>query len=207
MSAHESEDLCAQASLYALGILEGSELIAYKHHLSRGCITCKTELEEFSSVVDQLGHAAPSIAPPPSLRTTLLQRIKNHSSSDEKHAPLETNTKKLEADSIFIKASEGLWQEILPGIKLKPLFMDEQQGRMTALARLSANTSYAAHRHIAPEECYMLEGACSLDGRLLQPGDYHRAETGSIHHETFTKDGCLMLIIFSPNNEMLNHLP
>ena len=77
---------------------------------------------------------------------------------------------------------------------------------MTALARMAPNTHYAAHRHATPEEFYILEGACNVDGQLLYPGDYHRAETGSIHYDTSTQDGCLMLIIFSPNNEMLDRV-
>ena len=72
--------------------------------------------------------------------------------------------------------------------------MEKKQGRMTALARMEPNTSYTAHRHSAPEEFYLLEGTCYVDGQLLQTGDYHRAETGSIHTETSTKDGCLMFI-------------
>jgi hypothetical protein len=48
-----------------------------------------------------------------------------------------------------------------------------------------------------------LEGTCLIGGQLLQQGDYHRAEIGTVHHETSTEDGCLMLIIFSPNNELL----
>ncbi|GJL71966.1 MAG: hypothetical protein NMNS01_11650 [Nitrosomonas sp.] len=53
---------------------------------------------------------------------------------------------------------------------------------------------------------YVLEGTCQFDEQLLQPGDYHRADAGSIHNQTATKDGCLMLMIFSPNNEMLDHV-
>lgn len=58
--------------------------------------------------------------------------------------------------------------------------------------------------HIALEEFYILEGACFCGGQLLQVGDYHRAEVASVHYETSSQEGCLMLIIFSPNNEILN---
>jgi hypothetical protein len=37
----------------------------------------------------------------------------------------------------------------------------------------------------------------------MQKGDYHRAEAGSIHLDTHTDEGSLMLIITSAQNEML----
>lgn len=201
-----ANDLCKQVALYALGALDGDELMLFERHLEQGCGTCETELYKSQLVVDQLNHAPPAVSPPPSIRSTLLQRIKNEPLLDRRYQPLEAKIKESETGLTFIKATDNRWQEILPGIKLKPLFVDKEQGRMTALARMEPNTAYAAHRHTAPEEFYVLEGTCYCGGQLLHPGDYHRAETGSIHTETSTKDGCLMFIIFSPENEMLDHI-
>lgn len=201
-----TDDLCKQATLYALGALDGDEVMLFERHLELGCDTCKAELNKFQFVIDQLNHVPPAVSPPSSIRSTLLQRIKNEPLLDRENRPIETKIKKSEVGLTFIKAADDRWQEILPGIKLKPLFVDKKQGRMTALARMEPNTAYAAHRHTAPEEFYVLEGTCFCGGQLLHPGDYHRAETGSIHAETSTKDGCLMFIIFSPENEMIDHI-
>ena len=76
---------------------------------------------------------------------------------------------------------------------------------MTALVRMDPGCEYSPHRHARAEELYVLEGTCYCGGRLLHPGDYHRAEAGSIHMETSTEDGCFMLVIFSPDNEMLEN--
>ncbi|GJL72682.1 MAG: hypothetical protein NMNS01_18810 [Nitrosomonas sp.] len=200
------DDLCKQASLYALGVLDGDELRLFERHLDQGCSNCNTELNRFQPVVNQLSHIPPVVPSPPSIRSALLQRIKNEplAGQPENH-PCGSDTEKSEAGFVFIKAADNRWQEILPGIKLKPFFVDNTQNRMTALIRMEPNTTYAAHRHTAPEELYVLEGTCFCGGQLLRPGDYHRAETGSIHDETSTKDGCLMFIIFSPENEMLDY--
>ncbi len=104
---------------------------------------------------------------------------------------------------VFLSAAEGTWREVIPGLFIKTLYVDRLSGRITALARMAAGSSSLPHRHAAAEELYVLEGTCFCEGRLLHPGDYHRAETGSIHTETSTSDGCLMLVIFSPDNEML----
>jgi ChrR-like protein with cupin domain len=206
MDSDMKDDFCEQAALYALGALDGDELVLFERHLEQGCCACETELNKSQFVIDQLSYIAPAVTPPSSIRSKLLERIKNKPLLDRKNQPLETKIERPEVGLTFIKAGDDRWQEILPGIKLKPLFVDEKQGRMTALARMEPNTAYAAHRHTAPEELYVLEGTCFCGGQLLYPGDYHRAETGSIHTETSTTEGCLMFIIFSPENEMLGHV-
>jgi hypothetical protein len=53
------------------------------------------------------------------------------------------------------------------------------------------------------EELFVLEGGCVCEGQALFPGDYHRSEADSLHRETSTDDGCLLLITFSPRNEIV----
>ncbi len=103
----------------------------------------------------------------------------------------------------FIKASEGIWRGIAPGVMAKVLSFDPASRRATSLLRFAPGTSYAPHRHTEVEELFVLEGGCRLAGREMIVGDYHRAEAGTEHHETSTDDGCLLLVISSPQNEML----
>ncbi|CUQ65336.1 cupin domain-containing protein [Candidatus Nitrospira inopinata] len=101
----------------------------------------------------------------------------------------------------FIKASEGTWREIAPGVTAKLLSFDPASRRITTLLRFAPGTRYAPHRHTAVEELYVLEGGCRIAGRPMAVGDYHRAEAGTVHHDTSTDDGCLLLAISSPQNE------
>lgn len=103
----------------------------------------------------------------------------------------------------YIRASEGAWRAIAPGVKAKLLSFDSTSQRTTTILRFAPGTRYAPHRHTAVEELYVLEGGCSIAGREMTVGDYHRAEAGTIHHDTSTDDGCLLLVISSPVNEML----
>ena len=103
----------------------------------------------------------------------------------------------------FVKASEGTWREIAHGVTAKLLAFDPVSRRTTTLLRFLPGTSYAPHRHAAVEELYVLEGGCSIAGREMAVGDYHRAEAGTVHHDTSTEDGCLLLVISSPQNELL----
>ena len=85
----------------------------------------------------------------------------------------------------------------------KLLSFDPISGRTTTVLRFAPGTSYAPHRHTAVEELYVLEGGCRIAGREMRVGDYHRAEIGTVHHDTSTDEGCLLLVTSSPQNEML----
>lgn len=103
----------------------------------------------------------------------------------------------------FIGASEGTWREIAPGVMVKLLSFDSVSRRITTLLRFAPGTSYAPHRHTEVEELLVLEGGCSIAGHEMIVGDYHRAEAGTAHHDTSTDEGCLLLVISSPQNEIL----
>ncbi len=103
----------------------------------------------------------------------------------------------------YIRASEGIWRGIAPGVTAKVLSFDPVSRRITTLLRFAPGTSYAPHRHTEVEELFVLEGGCSIAGRAMAVGDYHRAESGTVHHDTSTDEGCLLFVISSPQNEML----
>lgn len=105
---------------------------------------------------------------------------------------------------IFIHAREGSWAEVEPGIFAKILNMDTERQRVTALVRMAPGSRYADHKHLGTEEVLVLEGSCYCGGRLLRRGDYHRAEAGSIHLDTRTDEGSLMLVAAPLQNEMLS---
>ena len=151
------------------------------------------ETHTFQSVADHLAFAAPPLTPSPTLRNRLLDQIRN-----ERH-PSPPTTKPL----TFVRASEGEWVEMGPGVMAKVLYFDPISRRATALVRMAPGSVYAPHRHAEPEELYVLEGGCFCGGQELVIGDYHRAEAGTEHHDTSSDEGCLLLIISSPQNEML----
>ncbi len=197
-----SDEVLEQAALYALGALEGSEKEAFEKLVAEGGATCQA-VKDFQQVTGQLAASITPMAPPVSLRGRLMERIAAEQGSEQHESTSETLEQSVDKGLTFVRSTDDLWREIMPGVQLKPLSFDKMQGRMTALARMAPRTNYAAHRHAAPEEFYVLEGTCFCGGQLLHPGDYHRAEIGTVHDETSSEDGCLMLIIFSPNNEML----
>jgi anti-sigma factor ChrR (cupin superfamily) len=103
-----------------------------------------------------------------------------------------------QSDLVCVRASEGSWVEgPTAGVAAKPLFSDPVRQTMTALVRMQAGARLPRHRHVTPEQFYMLEGDGHVAGQVLQPGDYYRIAADTVHDLTFTEGGCVFLLISS----------
>jgi hypothetical protein len=94
----------------------------------------------------------------------------------------------------------------IQGVSVRRLFVDEDADRVTMLVRMTAGTSYPAHRHGGAEECYVLEGDLWIgDATEMHAGDYHyqRMAAGSLHERQSTRAGCLLLVTSSRRDELL----
>jgi DNA-binding NarL/FixJ family response regulator len=111
----------------------------------------------------------------------------------------------LDRFGLFISRTEEMeWQAGgASGCQRKLLFVDERQQSATSLVRMQAGTHFPAHRHGGPEEVFMLGGDLVVEGQTMKPGDYCRAETDSIHRESYTESGCLFLLRASQHDEMI----
>lgn len=172
--------------IYAAGALDGDELSRFEAHLSAGCLHCQARIRETREALAGLSATLEPITPADSVKAKLLERI------DSEKPGL-----------VYIPANEGKWIEVEPGIVAKILNLDTERGQVTALVRMAPGSAYADHRHLGTEEVLVLEGSCYCGGRLLRPGDYHRAEAGSIHLDTRTDEGSLMLVTAPLQKEML----
>jgi quercetin dioxygenase-like cupin family protein len=181
----EHEEWLEQAEFCALSALDDEELAQFEGHLSAGCLLCKARVRETEEMLAQLPASLEPLTAPDRVKTRVFEAI-------AKEKP----------DYQFVHAVEGEWQEMAPGIVAKILSMDETHQRVTALVRMQKGSRYSNHRHALTEELFVIEGSCYCGGRLLKAGDYHRAEAGSIHLDTHTDEGSLMLLITSVQNEM-----
>jgi DNA-binding NarL/FixJ family response regulator/quercetin dioxygenase-like cupin family protein len=110
----------------------------------------------------------------------------------------------LDGFGLFIARTEGMeWQlGAAPGCQWKVLFVDGRQC-VTSLVRMQAGTHFPAHRHGGEEEVFLLDGDLVVEGQIMKPGDYCRAETGSVHGETYTESGCTFLLRASQHDEII----
>jgi anti-sigma factor ChrR (cupin superfamily) len=207
---HPNDTTRETAALYALGALTREESDAFEAHVA-GCEACAAEVRSFLEITASLerGVSGGGITPSPSVRDELLRRV----AGEKSRAGVETQVWKrwseipgaLIAPGLFtLRASEGMWEETaVPGVAVKPLFVDRERDYVTMLVRMAPGTSYPCHRHGGAEECYVLQGDLHVAGQVLHPGDYQRADDASEHGVQSTEEGCLLLIVSSQHDELL----
>jgi len=197
LAAHEMTDV---AALYALGALSQHEARSFEAHLAEGCDTCQAELESFDQTVRAMAFSAAEAEPPARVRAELLTTVSNMVPEQ----PVESVPAGGLGQFVSILASEGKWRELRDGVLLKNLHVDHATGIMTSLVRMLPGTALPCHQHLGVEQFFVLEGDCYVAGLKLTPGDYHRAEAGSIHQSTYTVGGTLFLLIAPERYEVLD---
>ncbi|MFK7958616.1 MAG: cupin domain-containing protein [Lysobacterales bacterium] len=93
-----------------------------------------------------------------------------------------------------IRADDGQWLPLEPGITMKPLYRSPDNGRVTALWKVEAGTNVAAHDHQEDEECLVLEGEIVVSGVTINAGDYLLGKKGQPHPVIECPRGALLLL-------------
>lgn len=196
-------------SLYLLGLLEANERIMYEKHLLQGCEECDAERTKLSEPIELMARADARASLRPEVKQLILQRIKaeGKAQSSGKSPQVWKRWQPVAARGglITMRSDQGEWEEIgIEGIKVKKLFADPDQRIVTMLVRMAAGTAYPSHRHAGVEECYVLEGDLHVGEELvLHAGDYQRASAESVHMKQWTENGCLLFIVSSTADELL----
>ncbi len=188
------------ASLHALNLLKGDELTDYQEHL-RGCGVCQAEVRSFRKVTSLVGGSASRNVPSPGLRDRVLAAAIG--STGRTGAP--PNAIPLNSAGLLIANSNEIpWEPgSIPGCWSRLLFEDTLRKYHTSLVRLDPGTVYPAHRHAGIEELYLMEGDLIVEGYTMHPGDYCRAEAGSLHGEIRTDSGCKFIAVASLDDQLL----
>ena len=163
---------------------------------SAGNVERSETIRAYSQLLDRFSDQLVEIIPPtendPRLAGTLRSRILSIA---------EQHDVKL---SRVVRADDGGWLEAgTPGVQFKVLFKEPDTGRVTALFRSGPGARMPAHKHVGLEECLVLEGSLYTDGILLHAGDYIVTEDQTIHEDTWTETGALVLLKTMMMDEML----
>lgn len=97
-------------------------------------------------------------------------------------------------EAVTLKAEDGPWLPLLPGIAIKPLRIDRRGNAQTSLWRLAPGARVPEHHHHEDEECLIVEGTIDWAGKLYHRGDYLLAQQGLHHTEFHAPEGALLLI-------------
>jgi len=180
---NQFEEFEALASAMALGALSAADTAQFARHLDRDGAEDRQTLAELRRIDYALAWTPAAATPPAGVKDRLLQSIANLQTVSAPNSGFA-----------FVRADEGAWQQLAPGVTAKHLFDDATAGSSTMLVRMAAGSTVPGHRHEDIEELLVLEGDCYCAGQRLQTGDYHRAESGSTHGVTFTEQGCMMIV-------------
>ena len=176
-------------ALYAVGALGPTEIAAVEAQIA-ACVECRQELETLRPTVEAfVAWPTDVLRPSPRLWERVAQRIEG-----------ETPQSVMPTTASW---AEPEWREVAPGISCKLLATDQEKQCVTMLVRLAPGTEYPPHRHEGVEELHLLDGELIVDADTFYPGDYRRAEPGSVDHRVWSETGCTCVLITSFRDAIL----
>ena len=98
-------------------------------------------------------------------------------------------------------ADERKWRDV--GTGLSVLDLHDESGRRLQLARLAPQGRIVAHRHRGTEVMYIVRGSLIVDGTRLKAGDVLVSPPDSMHRESWSAEGCELVIECSPDDDLL----
>lgn len=127
------------------------------------------------------------IEPPAAVRTRVLSAIRRRQPLDESVPG--------EHESLTIRAEDGRWTTVAPGVRVKKLSKDARRGTMTILLDLEPLAIAPAHDHEGGEDSYVVRGSCRIGAIALAAGDFHHVDAGAHHGDVVaSEEGCLLLL-------------
>jgi hypothetical protein len=174
------EDDDRQAALYALGVLSGEAYDRAAERAAREPVFAEA-VADWEARLSPIGLALDPIDPPPGLIDRIEARLDAVAAPDIKR--------------LVIRASEGEWLDVMPGVRCKLLHQKPEIGRQTILYEMQPGTTGSIHDHDDDEEVYVVWGDIRFGDILLGPGDFHLSPKGSSHPPVYSAGGCLCLIV------------
>ena len=161
----------------AIGVLDPDERRVLEERLAALPEDVRAEVAHLYDAAVEISSTITSEAPSPRVRTALLAKIEAPSNHT-------------------IAASDLDWiQTPVPGVRMKVLAVDRARDRVTMLLRGEPGSTYPAHRHSGPEECYVIKGSLFVEGQLLRAGDFHHADGHSAHGALHTDEGVEVILV------------
>lgn len=121
---------------------------------------------------------------------------------DQMMQRIDEDIKKNTAHFVTVRAGEGGWVEVAPGIHRKDLFTNPLTGAESYLLRAEPGAEAPGHWHPHDEHCLVLEGDVTFSpGTCLRQGDYHFAPANTQHGIARTRGGALVYLQTEPHTQ------
>jgi len=179
-----------QVFLYVLQALSPSEATVVGAHIPT-CVECRQEMETLRPIIDAFVSWPTDVLRP---TTSLWQRLTQRIAAETGGEPAVLSHERW---------PEPEWKVAGPGISCKLLAIDTEKNRVSMLVRLAPGAEYPPHRHADIEELHLLHGELITNNRKLYPGDYRRAEAGSVDRRVWSETGCTCVQFTSARDTLL----
>lgn len=167
------------AALWAAGALTAEEAAALTERAKRDPAFA-AKAREWEEALSPLAAAAGETPPSAGLLDKIETRIDQRA--------------RFEAMSRTLRADEGEWIALAPGVRCKELERFPALGRWTILVEAEPGARFPPHEHSDDEELYMISGDLSIGEEELEPGDFRFSRKGSVHREHRTRNGCRCIV-------------
>jgi len=183
-----AERLTELAALNAVGALDGDELREFETLAAAADPSLTAKLASLRDAAALMAVAtSPSRRPSSAAKAGILARLESRSPR-----PSPQTTKPF----FFVGRTEGRWETMpISGVRFKDLSVDARRGVSVKLYELAPGVRFPGHHHSGPEECYVVFGDFHVERRVLHGGDFHHAECDTDHGESFTENGCTLLVM------------
>ena len=173
------------AALYALGALAGPELEELERELELNP-ELRAEVDAMREAAGWIGATAPPVEPPAELRGRLMAKA----------FPAKPHVLLAEEGLSILRPSEMRWKPhpLIGGVMVRTLHLNKQTKEVSSLLKIDGGATLSQHRHAGVEELFVLEGRVEINGVEMGPGDYCRAEPGSVHRPSRAITDALILV-------------
>ena len=144
------------------------------------------EIESWNEQLSPLLLDAPEVEPP----ADMFDRIKAAIAASAKPQARQRQS----AGSRTVRANEGRWEQLCPGIERKMLWHDREKGRITFLIRAQPGAEFPAHQHDDDEEAYVLSGDLASTISCSAPATITSRAPACSHPVARTRGGCMLLM-------------
>lgn len=205
-----TDELLDMLALHAMDELDQAAAAELELHLAEGCEVCTEHLGAFRRSFAAVAHIVTAVHPPAEIRDRLLSEIQKSSGLDRSpNGDVGAQVWKgwspdAAADVHVVRRGDLDWENVRLGVWAKRLYVDTERDAVTMLIRMDPGASWLPHRHGGPEQCFVLEGDLHDDDLLVTAGDFQCAAKGSVHGAQWTTSGCLLLIVSSLRDELLD---
>ena len=93
-------------------------------------------------------------------------------------------TASIDENEILLQCDDLAWQEMGDGVGIKILRVSEETGQWTALIRMDAGATFAAHKHLGAADGYILKGCLEYRVGTAPAGSFLYEPLGAVHDAT-----------------------